>query len=131
MTRHQSGKHQRRPGRGTVARTCPTPEEKAFARDLADALSHATVSVAADPEMVVADGSIAHYVRQRYSGFRREQHAAIQKRARSLLSGPIAERRRFLGSFAEIEPATWKDAERGLSAKLKTSLKEAVRARFR
>jgi hypothetical protein len=113
----------------TVARPY-TREEKDFIRAFADALNHATAVIAAEPELSVTAGSIAHRVQRAYSRFRPERRSAIQQRARARLSGPSEERQRYFGVYAGRGAEAWTRAEPGLDRELKRLLREAVRARL-
>lgn len=107
-----------------------TREERDFIRAFASALSHATAVIAAEPELSVSAGSIAHRVRGAYSRFRPDQRPTIQQRARARLSGPSEQRQRYFGAYAERGAEAWTDAEPGLDRELKRLLHEAVRARL-
>src|SRR5262245_61204252 len=124
----------RQPRRGLSARMRVvkphTREESEFARAFASALNHATAVIAANPELSVPVGSIAHLVQAAYSRFRPEQHPAIQKRARALLSGPKEQRLRYFGAYADRDVEAWTKAQPGLDRDLKHLLRESVRARL-
>jgi hypothetical protein len=107
-----------------------TQEERDFVKAFADALNHATAVIAAQPDISVSAGSIAHRVQAAYSRFRPEQQPAIQQRARSRLAGPVEQRQRYFGAYADRGAEAWTDAEPGLDRELKRLLREAVRARL-
>lgn len=105
-------------------------EERDFINAFARALSHATAVVAADPDIAVPVGSIAHRVQEAYSGFRSDRRGAIQQRARERLSGPNEQRQRYFGAYWDRGAQAWTNAERGLGRELMQQLKEAVQARL-
>ena len=105
-------------------------EERDFSKSFAHAISHATAAVAADPEMTVSAESLADRIRKAYSGFRRAQQPAIQRRARAVFSGSHNGRQRYFGAYADRPAAVWSTAEPGLDSELKQQLKQAVRARL-
>ena len=105
-------------------------EERDFIKAFANALSHATAVVAANPEMSVPAGSIAHHIREAYSRFRPNQRPAIQERAKARLSGSSGQRRRYFGAYADLGAQAWSHATTGLSTELKQQLRRAVRARL-
>ena len=105
-------------------------EEHDFIKALANMLSHATAVVAANPEIAVPTGSIAHQLREAYSRFRPHLRSAIQARAKARLAGSPELRRRYFGAYANFDAEAWSHATPGLSKELKQQLKRAVRARL-
>jgi len=105
-------------------------EEKDFITAFANMLSHATAVVAANPEIAVPAGSIAHHIREAYSRFRPNQRPAIQERAKARLAGSSELRRRYFGAYADLDAQAWSHATPGLSTELKQQLRRAVRARL-
>jgi hypothetical protein len=105
-------------------------EEQDFIKAFANMLSHATAVVAANPEIAVPAGSIAHQVREAYSRFRPNLRPAIQERAKARLAGSPELRRRYFGAYADLGPQAWAHATPGLSSEMKQQLRRAVRARL-
>jgi hypothetical protein len=105
-------------------------EEQDFIKAFANMLSHATAVVAANPEIAVPAGSIAHQIREAYSRFRPKLRPAIQERAKARLAGSPELRRRYFGAYADLGPQAWAHATPGLSSEMKQQLRRAVRARL-
>jgi hypothetical protein len=105
-------------------------EEQDFIKAFANMLSHATAVVAANPEIAVPAGSIAHKIREAYSRFRPKLRPAIQERAKARLAGSPELRRRYFGAYADLGPQAWAHATPGLSSEMKQQLRRAVRARL-
>ena len=116
------------PATMTVAKPY-TREEKDFIKAFAATLSHATAVIAAEPELAVTAGSLAHRVQRDYLRFRPDRRSAIQQRARARLRGPIEQRQRYFGAYANRGPEAWTRAESGLDPDLRRMLRDAVRAR--
>ena len=125
---------EREPRRGLTAPMTSvkpyTREEREFVTAFANALSHATAVIASEPELSVSAGSIADRVRGAYSRFRPQQRSTIAQRARARLSGPIGQRQRYFGAYAERGAEAWTNARPGLDDELKRMLRQAVRARL-
>ena len=107
----------------------PTTEERQLIRAFGQMMSHAVVTVAADPQARYPAGSVAERVRPHLSKIQTGAETSVKQRASALLSQATERRRQLFGAFQD-RANYWKTAPVGLDAEVKRLLKKAVYGRL-